>query len=220
MNGYRDTYPKQNIWDRNDDPLGQALLRLSQQVLRTDLSGMPLEWVDYRSAARLYFLGQVAYACGNRLFLLRGGINSATKQRSTLEINSIIATQGTHHAISKMRDDYVPPLSNRTLFQRDGHICLYCGGRFSERQLSRDHVRPVSQGGKDRWNNVVTACVRCNNFKAGRTPEAAGMELLAVPFTPNHAEYIFLMGRNVLADQMEFLRAHFPRSSPLLRRRA
>jgi len=52
----------------------------------------------------------------------------------------------------------------------------------------------------------------------GHTPEAAGMELLAVPFTPNYAEYIFLMGRNVLADQMAFLRAHFPRSSPLLRR--
>jgi hypothetical protein len=44
------------------------------------------------------------------------------------------------------------------------------------------------------------------------------MLLLAVPFTPTHAEYIYLMGRNVLADQMEFLRAHFPRSSPLLRR--
>jgi hypothetical protein len=41
---------------------------------------------------------------------------------------------------------------------------------------------------------------------------------LAVPFTPTHAEYIFLMGRHVLADQMAFLRAHFPRSSPLHRR--
>jgi hypothetical protein len=28
------------------------------------------------------------------------------------------------------------------------------------------------------------------------------------------------MGRNVLVDQMEFLRAHFPRTSPLLRRLA
>ena len=41
------------------------------------------------------------------------------------------------------------------------------------------------------------------------------MELLAVPFVPTHAEYIYLQGRGVLADQMEFLRAHFPRSSPL-----
>jgi 5-methylcytosine-specific restriction endonuclease McrA len=194
------------------------MMSLSQQVLRTDLAGMPLEWIDYKAAARLYFLGQVAYTCGNPLILLRGGVNARTRQQSSLQIHSIIATHGTHHALSKLREDYVPPLSNRTLFQRDDHLCLYCGGRLSARHLSRDHVRPISLGGADIWTNVVTACVRCNNFKAGRTPEAAGMELLAVPFTPTHAEYIYLMGRNVLADQMEFLRAHFPRTSPLLRR--
>jgi hypothetical protein len=194
------------------------MLLLSQQVLRTDLAGMPLEWVDYKAAARLYYLGQVAYCCGNPILELHGGINARTSARSVLEIHSIIATHGAHHALNKLRDDYAPPLSNRTLFQRDDHICMYCGGRFSGRNLSRDHVRPVSMGGGDDWNNVVTACVRCNNYKAGRTPEAAGMELLAVPFTPTHAEYIYLMGRNVLTDQMAFLRAHFPRSSPLLRR--
>ena len=176
---------------------------------------MPLEWVDYRAAARLYCLGQVAYACGGALFRLRGGINALTRRRSQLKIHSIIATYGMHHALNKLRDDYAPPLSNRTLFQRDDHLCLYCGHRFSSRHLSRDHVRPSSSGGADTWNNVVSACVRCNNFKAGRTPEDAGMELIAVPFTPTHAEYVYLMGRNVLADQMEFLRAHFPRTSPL-----
>lgn len=194
------------------------MVHLTQQVLRTDLAGMPIEWVDYRHAARLYFLGQVAYACGNRLFLLRGGINAATRRRSALEIHSIIATHGARHGAGRLDDDYRPPLSNRTLFQRDDHICLYCGGRFPARLLSRDHVRPISKGGTDRWNNLVTACFRCNGHKAGRTPEAAGMELLAVPFTPNHAEYVFLLGRNVLVDQMDLLRAHFPRSSPLLRR--
>jgi 5-methylcytosine-specific restriction endonuclease McrA len=191
---------------------------LNQQVLRTDLAGLPVEWVDYRDAARLYFLEQVAYACGDRLFLLRGGVNARSRRRSELEIHSIIATHGTHHPAGRRDAGYSPPLSNRTLFQRDDHMCLYCGGRFSSRHLSRDHVRPLSRGGRDIWRNVVTACVRCNNFKAGRTPEAAGMELLAVPFTPTHAEYIYLMGRHVLADQMEFLRAHFPRSSRLLKR--
>jgi hypothetical protein len=39
------------------------------------------------------------------------------------------------------------------------------------------------------------------------------MQLLAVPFSPTHAEYIYLQGKRVLADQMEFLRKHFPRSS-------
>ena len=84
-----------------------------------------------------------------------------------------------------------------------------------EIRLSRDHIRPISQEGPDHWMNVVTACIRCNNHKAGRTPEAAGMELLAIPFVPTHAEYIYLQGRNILADQMEFLAAHFPRTSPL-----
>ncbi len=41
------------------------------------------------------------------------------------------------------------------------------------------------------------------------------MELIAVPFTPNYAEYIYLKGRRVMADQMEYLLAHFPRKSPL-----
>jgi hypothetical protein len=101
---------------------------------------------------------------------------------------------------------------------RDAHLCLYCGERFGARDLSRDHVTPLSKGGLDIWNNVVTACKRCNNHKAGRTPEQAGMALLAVPFVPTHAEYVYLQGRRVLADQMEFLLAHFPRSSPLHKR--
>ena len=39
---------------------------LSQQILRTDVSGMPLEWVDYREAARLYHTEQVAYTFAAR----------------------------------------------------------------------------------------------------------------------------------------------------------
>ena len=65
---------------------------------------------------------------------------------------------------------------------------------------------------------MLTACKRCNNHKAGRTPEQAHMELLAIPFIPTHAEYVYLQGRSILADQMEFLLAHFPRNSVLRRR--
>jgi hypothetical protein len=92
---------------------------------------------------------------------------------------------------------------------------MYCADHFASRELSRDHVRPFSQGGLDVWTNVVAACRRCNNEKAWRTPEQAKMQLIAVPFTPTYAEYIFLKGRRVLTDQMEYLLAHFPRHSPL-----
>lgn len=187
---------------------------LSQQILRTDVAGMPLEWVDYRCAVRLYHMEQVAYECGRPLFRLRGGINAHSGRRTVVEVSSIIATHG-HGAAYPARDAYTPPLNNHTLFRRDADLCLYCGDHFLVVELSRDHVTPLSRGGRDVWTNVVTACRRCNNHKAGRTPEQAGMQLLAVPFQPTYAEYIYLKGRRVLADQMEYLLAHFPRRSPL-----
>ena len=194
------------------------MYELNQQVLRTDAAGMPLEWVNYQDAVRLYHLGQVAYACGTLLYRIHGGRNARTGLRSIIEVSSIIATYGNHHALAKAREHYIPPLNNPALFKRDAHLCLYCGITHSAADLSRDHIRPLSHGGEDSWNNVVTACKRCNNHKAGRTPEQAGMQLLAIPFTPTHAEYIYLQGRRVLVDQMEFLRAHFPRTSPLHQR--
>jgi len=33
------------------------------------------------------------------------------------------------------------------------------------------------------------------------------MKLLAVPYTPNLAEYLILQNRKILADQMQFLKA-------------
>jgi 5-methylcytosine-specific restriction endonuclease McrA len=189
--------------------------KLNQEILRTDVSGMPLEWIDYRDAVRLYHTGQVAYACGSSLYRLFGGTNARTGKQSVLEVPTILSTIGHSHNPGNLRQDYVPPLNNQTLFKRDAHLCLYCGEQFPASQLSRDHVKPLSKGGRDVWANVVTACRHCNNLKSWRTPEQARMQLLAVPFTPTYAEYIYLKGRRVLADQMEYLLAHFPRSSPL-----
>lgn len=192
-----------------------AATDISQQVLRTDVAGMPLEWIDYREAVRLYHTQQVAYSCGSRLYSVFGGYSALTGERSRIDVNSIIATAGTSQGLVYMRDKYVPPLNNRTLFKRDANLCLYCAMRFPTRDLTRDHITPLSQGGLDDWNNVATACRRCNNHKGGCTPEQAGMQLIAVPFSPTYAEYIYLKGRRVLADQMQYLLAHIPRSSPL-----
>ena len=191
---------------------------LQQQVLRTDVSGMPLEWIGYQEAVRLIALDQVSYSLGRTLYRIRGGINAVTGLRSAIEVNAIVASCGNHPHAHLFSSSYTPPLSNKALFRRDQSVCLYCGLQFPNFMLSRDHIKPLSQGGDDRWANVVTACKRCNNHKAGRTPEQAGMQLLAIPFTPTHAEYIYLQGRRILADQMEFLLAHFPRNSVLRRR--
>lgn len=194
------------------------MLNLEQQVLRTDVTGMPLEWIGYQHAVRLIVLEQVRYSLGSVLYRLHGGTNARSGRRTEIPVNAIIATEGSHPDAHRFYDRYTPPLSNRALFRRDESLCLYCGGQFHDRELSRDHVKPLAQGGEDSWANVVTACKRCNNHKGSRTPEQAGMQLIAIPFTPTHAEYVYLQGKRILADQMEFLLAHFPRNSVLRRR--
>jgi len=194
------------------------MLNLSQQVLRTDVSGMPMEWIGYQDAVRMIVLGQVSYSLGSVLYRLHGGINALSGIRTEVPVNAILATHGSHPSGSSFYHGYTPPLSNRALFRRDQNLCLYCGGHFLDRDLSRDHVKPLAQNGVDCWANVVTACKRCNNHKGSQTPEQAGMQLLAIPFVPTHAEYVYLQGRRILADQMDFLVAHFPRNSVLRKR--
>ncbi len=190
----------------------------SLRILRTDISATPIEWIGVEQAVKLYCQEQVAYPMGSLLCTVHGGVSALSGLRSVVEVNSIICTQGRQRCVYKESGLYTPPLNNKALFRRDGNLCMYCGGEFRDSDLSRDHVMPLSREGLDVWTNVVAACKRCNHFKGGRTPEQAGMQLLAVPFTPTHAEYIYLSGRRILADQMEFLRAHFPRNSELLKR--
>ena len=87
-----------------------------QQILRTNISGMPIEWINYQDAARLYFSDQVAFTCGTDIFTLRGGTNSITNLRTKIKVNSIIATYGSSSNANSYNNDYIPPLNNKTLF--------------------------------------------------------------------------------------------------------
>jgi len=74
------------------------------------------------------------------------------------------------------------PLTRRNVFHRDGHRCQYCGSGSD--RLSIDHVMPRSRGGAHAWDNVTTACLRCNVNKGNRTPREAGMVLAHPPQRP------------------------------------
>ncbi|MBR03100.1 MAG: HNH endonuclease [Acidiferrobacteraceae bacterium] len=194
------------------------MIDASLRILRADVAGMPIEWIGFEEAVKLHCLEQILYPMGSPLYTVHGGVNARSGKQSALEVYSIICTIGQSRSHLKRLPTYTPPLNNVTLFRRDANLCLYCGGRFRNLELSRDHVRPISRGGVDKWQNVVSACKRCNHHKGNRLPEEAGMQLLAVPFVPTHAEYIYLSGKRILADQMEFLLAHFPRNSLLHQR--
>ncbi len=187
------------------------------KILRLDSSGLPVRWLNWQQATILYSLDRIAWTLGNHEFEFHGGYNRVTGIRSTIRVNSIVAVKGHTHRKGLHRK--VPPLTNRALFLRDEHFCMYCGGQFDTSLLTRDHIIPVSRGGKDSWCNVVSACRACNTRKGGRTTDEAHMPLLAVPFVPNFAEYLALSNRRILADQMDFLRAQFGNNSRLFMNR-
>jgi 5-methylcytosine-specific restriction endonuclease McrA len=84
--------------------------------------------------------------------------------------------------IRLMEYKYIQPriqqLTKKNIYLRDSHTCLYCGRTFQGFDLTLDHVYPRSRGGKNTWENLVTACKSCNQRKDDRTPEEAGMPLL------------------------------------------
>ena len=180
------------------------------KILRLNKAGTPIDWISREQAATLVVKNQVVWALGEDAFEIRGGINRLGRQ-SVLTLPSILASDG-----SVKLNDFVPALVNDYLFRRDHFLCMYCGGKFASAQLSRDHILPVSRNGTDSWTNVVTACKRCNHRKANRTPEEAGMQLLAVPFVPNRYEFFYLANKNILADQMHFLKSQFSRNGTWL----
>ena len=178
-------------------------MMMDAKILRLNKAGLPLGWLTREETATLMVKEQIIWSVGETVLEIRGGYNRLGV-RSVLALPSIVACHGKVRAAS-----FHPPLCNIWLFRRDQNTCLYCARQFSPFELSRDHVRPTSRGGKDRWTNVVTACKRCNHHKGARTPEEANMQLVAVPFVPNRYEFLYLTNRNVLADQMEFLQARF-----------
>lgn len=183
-------------------------------VLRLDISGQAMGWLSHEAAARLYARGQVVWEAGERCLRLHGGWSRLTGRRSVLDVNSIVAANGVARVICQG----TPALTNAALFRRDDHLCLYCGTRLPASQLTRDHIQPRSRGGRDVWENVVTACRPCNARKGHRTQaeaEQLGLRLLAVPYRPNLAEGLIFLNRQILADQMDFLMKQVGRHSRL-----
>jgi len=84
------------------------------------------------------------------------------------------------------------PLSRRTVLARDHYTCQYCGVQASKSSLTVDHVLPRWRGGKNTWDNVVTACVACNQRKGGRTPTEAGLRLRSKPQQPRYVAIALL----------------------------
>ena len=100
-------------------------------------------------------------------------------------------------------------VTNTFLFARDDYHRQYCGrhrGQLKGRQfLTRDHVLPISRGGDNSWENVVTSCSPCNNRKGNCEPREARMKLLSEPREPNYVRLVWTV-RRVTETQAKYIR--------------
>jgi 5-methylcytosine-specific restriction endonuclease McrA len=96
--------------------------------------------------------------------------------------------------------------SRINVYARDRSTCQYCGRRFPRTDLNLDHVVPRSRGGRSTWQNVVCSCMDCNRRKGGRTPQQAGMRLIAPPRRPRWTPMVgVLAGRRGYPEWRPFL---------------
>ncbi len=183
---------------------------MEARILRLNMAGQPIEWLHWKECVGLYARDLVSWSLGGIVKRVHGGKSRLTGLQTTIDLPSIVACDG--ESMARVRSN--PPLTNPALFYRDNCQCLYCGQYFTFADLSRDHVMPSSRGGEDRWENVVAACKRCNQYKGDRLLSETNLELLALPYRPNPYEYMALINsRRIRDDQYEYLRPRFSRYS-------
>lgn len=78
-----------------------------------------------------------------------------------------------------------PPFTRFNVFLRDRFTCQYCQTGLPAPELTFDHVIPRSRGGVTTWNNIVTACNRCNLRKGSRLPRECSMHPMQKPLIPS-----------------------------------
>jgi len=78
-------------------------------------------------------------------------------------------------------------LSRKNLLKRDNKICQYCGD--NDKNMTIDHIIPKVLGGQDTWENLVTACFKCNSKKGNKLLVDLNMKLIRSPVKPSMIAY-------------------------------
>lgn len=148
---------------------------LNGKVLLLNQNYEPLSVCSVRRALLLIFGGKA-----HAVELLSEVVHSVSAE---FPVPSVVRLQRYIHAPRRR-----VVLSKRNIFRRDNYQCQYCGAR--DERLTIDHVVPRKDGGGATWENLVCACVACNNRKGEHRPEEAGLTLRRKPKRPNNITFI------------------------------
>lgn len=144
----------------------------SMRSLLLNSSYEPMRVVSWQKALILWFQGKVE--------ILEFHSSYARSARSSFQLPSVLRLK----SYVRPRSGGAVRFCRENVYIRDNFTCQYCANKFSGKNLTLDHVVPVSKQGQKSWTNVVSACRECNQRKAARTPNQANMPLLKEPRVP------------------------------------
>ncbi len=150
--------------------------RLNAKVLILNQNYEPMSVINVKKAIALLFLGKAEMIEAHNGQMIRS-VSLAIPYPSIVRLSVYVKVPYKRIILSR-----------KNILRRDAHRCQFCGR--SDLPLTVDHVVPISRGGEDSWENLVCACVVCNNRKGDRTPEEALMPLRRKPMRPNHVTFI------------------------------
>ena len=119
------------------------------------ISILPLSVINWQHAIKLMYLGRVQVLETYPDWLIRS-------ERLAINVPSVAVTKEYFHYKKYVK------FSRYNMFMRDLFQCQYCGDVFDFDDLTIDHVKPVSKGGRTEWENCVTACKPCNHTKGDK----------------------------------------------------
>ena len=147
---------------------------MNRSVLVLNQNFEPLNVCTWKRAVVLVFMGK-AELVEKRDYLLRS-INNSYPCPSVVRLFIYVKNNRKKVILNK-----------KNILRRDNYTCQYCGKQHLP--LTIDHIIPRDMGGKDEWENLVCACVKCNGKKGNRTPDMANMKLVKVPRAPNYLSF-------------------------------
>lgn len=177
--------------DEAPDPGDKFSFLLNKKVLVLNQSYEPITVCNAKKAFLLLFLMKAEIVIRRQDYLIRS-------QKSVYPYPSVIRLSDYIRVPYKKVE-----LSRKNILRRDNHQCQYCGDKNGN--LTIDHILPRSRGGQETWENLVTACISCNNKKGNRTPDEAKMPLLSNPTKPHHILFMKQYMGNVSREWRPFL---------------
>ena len=149
--------------------------KLSKKVLLLNSSYEPLSIINSKKALIMLITQKVDYIEKSNYFVHSQDIIFVIPR--IVKLKTYIFLQ--HRRIS---------LTRKNIFKRDKNKCQYCGK--TNAMLTIDHIIPKNKGGNDTWENLVSACKKCNLNKGNTLLKDTNMSLIQKPKKPHYLFYM------------------------------